>query len=118
MPPRSNVPVCAVQLGQEMMTIERRINGNSRAVHGDEQNLPQRHLQLRASGHQVRGARSFPIYRLEWQGVGSLQWRMRGCMTAVRAEPYAYDAREWITLELFLMQRAAGLPIETPALRP
>lgn len=60
----------------------------------------------------------YPIYRLEWQGVGSLQRRMRGCMSAVRAEPYAFDAREWVALELFLMQRAAGLPIETPAVRP
>ena len=60
----------------------------------------------------------YPIYRLEWQGIGSLQRRMRGCMSGVRAEPWPYDAREWIALELFLMQRAQGLAIETPAVRP
>ena len=60
----------------------------------------------------------YPIYRLEWQGIGSLQRRMRGCMSGVRAEPWAFDAREWIALELFLMQRAQGLAIETPAVRP
>ena len=60
----------------------------------------------------------YPIYRLEWQGLGSLQRRLRNCMTGVRAEPYAYGAPEFIDLELYLMSRAAGLPIETPAVRP
>lgn len=60
----------------------------------------------------------YPIYRLEWQAVGSLQRRLRGCMTGVRAEPYAADAPEWVELELFLVRRAAGLAVETPAVRP
>ena len=30
----------------------------------------------------------YPIYRLEWQSVGSLQRRLRNCMTGVRAEPF------------------------------
>lgn len=60
----------------------------------------------------------YPIYRLEWQDVGSLQRRLRGCMVGVRAEPYAYGSAEYIALELYLMERAAGLAIETPAVRP
>ena len=60
----------------------------------------------------------YPIYRLEWQGMGSLQRRMRNCMTGVRAEPYSFGADEFTALELYLMQRAAGMPIETPAVRP
>ena len=60
----------------------------------------------------------YPLYRLEWQGLGSLQRRLRNCMTGVRAEPYALGAPEWVELELFLMQRAAGMPVETPAVRP
>jgi sulfur-oxidizing protein SoxA len=60
----------------------------------------------------------YPIYRLEWQGLGSLQRRLRNCMTGVRAEPYAYGAPEFTELELYLMSRAAGLPVETPAVRP
>jgi sulfur-oxidizing protein SoxA len=39
-------------------------------------------------------------------------------MVGVRAEPYADDGDEATALELFLMQRAAGLPLETPAVRP
>jgi L-cysteine S-thiosulfotransferase len=31
----------------------------------------------------------YPLYRLEWQAVGSLQRRLRNCMAGVRAEPLA-----------------------------
>ena len=61
---------------------------------------------------------AYPIYRLEWQGLGSLQRRMRNCMTGVRAEPFPYGAQEWIDLEAFLKARAAGMVIETPGIRP
>jgi len=60
----------------------------------------------------------YPIYRLEWQSLGSLQRRLRGCLTGIRAEPFAYGAAELVDLELYLASRAAGLPLETPAVRP
>lgn len=60
----------------------------------------------------------YPIYRLEWQSVGSLQRRMRGCMTAVRAEPQPYGADELIELEAYLARRAAGMKLESPGVRP
>lgn len=60
----------------------------------------------------------YPLYRLEWQGVGSLQRRLRHCMSGVRAEPYAFASDELTALELYLMQRAAGMPLDTPAVRP
>src|SRR5207253_3984490 len=60
----------------------------------------------------------YPLYRLEWQGLGSLQRRLRNCLIGMRAEPYAYGAPETVALELYLMWRARGLKIETPAVRP
>ena len=60
----------------------------------------------------------YPLYRLEWQGLGSLQRRLRNCMIGVRAEPYAYGAPEFVELELYLMWRARGMKLETPAVRP
>ncbi|MFC0388932.1 sulfur oxidation c-type cytochrome SoxA [Muricoccus vinaceus] len=60
----------------------------------------------------------YPLYRLEWQRIGSLQRRLRNCMVGVRAEPFAFGAPEYVEIELFLMSRAAGLAIETPAVRP
>ena len=61
---------------------------------------------------------AYPIYRLDWQGMGSLQRRFRNCMSGVRAEAYPYGAQEFIDLELFLMHRARGMPMETPGVRP
>jgi sulfur-oxidizing protein SoxA len=60
----------------------------------------------------------YPIYRLEWQQVGSLQRRLRSCMASTRAEPYDYGAPELVDLEFYLMWRARGMTIETPAVRP
>ena len=60
----------------------------------------------------------YPVYRLEWQGLASLQRRLRSCMASLRAEPYAYGAEELVDLELFLMWRARGLRWEAPAVRP
>jgi len=60
----------------------------------------------------------YPIYRLEWQTVGSLQRRLRNCMIGMRAEPYAYGSEELVALEAYLMWRGRGMPVETPAVRP
>jgi L-cysteine S-thiosulfotransferase len=60
----------------------------------------------------------YPLYRLEWQGMGSLQRRLRNCLTGIRAEPYEYGAPELVDLELYLMSRAAGMKMDAPAVRP
>ena len=60
----------------------------------------------------------YPLYRLEWQTLGSIERRLRSCMTGVRAQAYDYGAPELVALELYLMSRARGLPMETPAVRP
>ncbi len=60
----------------------------------------------------------YPLYRLEWQALGSLQRRVRNCMVGVRAKPFDYSAQELIALELYLNRRAAGMPLETPGVRP
>lgn len=60
----------------------------------------------------------YPIYRLEWQAIGSLGRRIRNCMTGVRAEPLAAGGAEMAELELYLASRAMGMTLETPAVRP
>ncbi len=60
----------------------------------------------------------YPIYRLEWQTLGSLQRRLRNCLFGMRAVSYPYGASELVNLELYLMWRARGMPLETPAVRP
>jgi sulfur-oxidizing protein SoxA len=60
----------------------------------------------------------YPMYRLEWQSLGSLERRLRNCMIGTRAQPYDYGSPELVELELYLASRAQGMPMETPAVRP
>ena len=78
------------------------------------------HAGQRLAGSTIPQAHptGYPLYRLEWQGMGSLQRRLRNCMAGVRAEPFAYGAQELVELELYLAQRAAGMRVDAPAVRP
>jgi sulfur-oxidizing protein SoxA len=60
----------------------------------------------------------YPLYRLEWQSLGSLRRRLRNCLIGMRAETYPNEAPEIVDLELYLAWRARGLAVETPAVRP
>ena len=40
--------------------------------------------------------KGYPVYRLEWQELGSLQRRLRNCLIGMRAETYPYGAIEYI----------------------
>jgi sulfur-oxidizing protein SoxA len=63
-------------------------------------------------------ATGYPVYRLEWQGLGSLQRRLRACMSAVRAQPYAPGSLELVELELYLTKKSHGMALQAPAVRP
>jgi len=60
----------------------------------------------------------YPLYRLEWQSLGSLQRRLRNCLTGMRAEAFPFGSPELVELEAYLMWRARGMKMETPAVRP
>ena len=61
---------------------------------------------------------AYPVYRSEWQTVGSLKRRLRNCVIGMRAETYDYNSAEYVALEVYLMDRARGLKIESPGIRP
>jgi sulfur-oxidizing protein SoxA len=93
---------------------ERRGQMNLACAHCHEANQGRTLFAEKISqGHPV----AYPIYRLEWQSAGTLQRRMRSCLTGVRAELLPYGSQQYLDLELFLMWRAQGLPIETPGVR-
>ena len=82
------------------------------------------HCHVQHQGQMLRGQRlsqgqanGFPEYRLGTGRITSLHQRMRECFHAFRAEPFEPGSREYKLLELYLMQRGNGLPIETPAVR-
>jgi sulfur-oxidizing protein SoxA len=59
----------------------------------------------------------YPAYRLEWQTLGSLERRLRACLSGIRAEMFPYGSEEHAELALYLAWRAQGLPVEAPAVR-
>ncbi len=60
----------------------------------------------------------YPVYRLEWQTLGSLERRLRNCLVGIRAQPYGYGSPEMVELELYLMSRARGMKMDAPGVRP
>ena len=60
----------------------------------------------------------YPVYRLEWQTMGSLQRRLRNCMTGMRAMSYAFGSEEFAALGLYLAWRARGMAMDAPGVRP
>lgn len=79
-----------------------------------------RHWGQRLGGSMIPQGHpnAYPLWRLQWQAIGSLQRRVRACLTGVRAEPWGLAESAWVELELFLHWRGAGLSVETPGVRP
>lgn len=60
----------------------------------------------------------YPVYRLQWQALGSLQRRLRGCLSGVRATVWDWDSAELLALEAYLARRSAGMAMQPPGVRP
>ena len=63
---------------------------------------------------QING---FPVYRLKWGGLGSIDRRFKGCVEDTRGVPFAVGSDEMKALELYVASRGTGLVIETPSVR-
>jgi len=67
------------------------------------------------TGEEARGQRypagapdRLPIYRLEWQNLGSLERRLRNCVFGIRAQCPNSGADEFVALELYSCGGRAG----------
>ena len=59
----------------------------------------------------------FPAYRISWQGLGSIERRIRACYSGVQAQVPAPQDIRLRQLALYLKTRAQGLPLEGPSIR-
>lgn len=82
------------------------------------------HCHDEYAGQRLRGevvsqgqTNGFPIYRLSWQTLGSTHRMFAWCNTAIRAQPLAHGADDYVNLELYLAWRGRGLSVETPGVR-
>ena len=59
----------------------------------------------------------FPAYRISWQGLGSIERRIRACYSGVQAQVPAQQDIRLRQLELYLKTRAQGMRLEGPSTR-
>ncbi len=62
-------------------------------------------------------ANGYPLYRIDWQRLASLERRLRFCYTGVKAEIPPWGHSDMRDISLYLMWRGQGLPVEAPAVR-
>lgn len=74
-------------------------------------------LKLRAQTLSQGQLNGFPTYRLTNQRVNGTHLRFRQCENSLRASYQPAGAEDYVNLELYMMSRGNGLPIETPAIR-
>lgn len=87
---------------------------NLACVHCHDQNIGR---QMRLDVISPGNPTGFPIYRMSWQRLGSIERRLRACYSGVQAvlpPPGHSDLRD---LELFLKVRANGLLQDGPSIR-
>jgi sulfur-oxidizing protein SoxA len=101
-------------LAGERLFMQRRGQLNLACTHCHDQNFGRRFYTDPLSQGQPNG---YPVYRLEWQKVGSLERRLRSCFVGVRAEPLPWGSTQMRQLALYLGWRGQGLPVEVPAVR-
>jgi sulfur-oxidizing protein SoxA len=73
--------------------------------------------QMRADVISPAHPTGFPIFKMSWQSMGSIDRRLRACFSGVQAEVPAPGSPVLRQLELFLKMRAQSLPIDGPSLR-
>jgi len=59
----------------------------------------------------------FPGYRYTVGKAVGTHERISGCLSNLRAEPYASGSQEYINFEVYMNARSNGLKIETPGIR-
>ncbi|KQV48418.1 hypothetical protein ASC95_21015 [Pelomonas sp. Root1217] len=113
-PPRGPDLDAAARRGQQIYTTRIGALNLSCAQCHDER------AGLRLGGSLIPQAHvdDYPVYRLEWQSLGSLQRRLRGCLSGVRAMVWDWDSAELLALEVYLARRSAGMAMQPPGVRP
>jgi len=87
---------------------------NLACVHCHEQNIGR---QMRADVVSPGNPTGFPIYRMSWQRLGSIERRLRACYSGVQAVLPVVGDPDLRDLELYLKVRAKGMLLEGPSIR-
>jgi sulfur-oxidizing protein SoxA len=66
-----------------------------------------------ALGHPTH----FPVWRLKWNGLGTIHRRYGGCNKQVRAKPFKAQSDEYKALEYFETYMSNGITVNAPSTR-
>jgi len=72
---------------------------------------------LRAATVSQGHSNGFPAYKISTERVEPLHRQLQACDRRVQAKPLSLGADPYVNLELYLVWRGGGLPVETPAVR-
>lgn len=87
---------------------------NLACMHCHDQNVGR---QMRTDVISPANPTGFPVYRMTWQRLGSIDRRLRACYSGVQAVMPPSGDPALRDLELYLKVRATGLPLDGPAIR-
>lgn len=87
---------------------------NLACAHCHDQNIGK---QMRSDVISPANPTGFPIYRMSWQGMGSIDRRLRACYSGVQATMPPAGDQTLRQLELYLKVRAQGLTVDGPSIR-
>jgi L-cysteine S-thiosulfotransferase len=73
--------------------------------------------QMRADTISQGHPTGFPIYRMSWQTMGTIDRRLRACYSGVQAAIPPAGSTDLRDLELYLKVRADGMPLDGPSIR-
>ncbi len=89
-------------------------------------NMSCAHCHYDNAGNRIRGdilspalghPSHFPVWRLKWNGFGTLHRRYGGCNKQVRAKPFPAQSDEYKALEYFHTYMSNGIEVHAPSSR-
>jgi L-cysteine S-thiosulfotransferase len=79
---------------------------------------PGQHIRTEVLAPALGLLNAMPIYRSEWNGMGTISRRFVTCNSQVRGVPIAPQDENYRDVEYYLSYMANGLPISGPGARP
>ena len=114
-PPADHAAAWQARLARGAQLFSTRVGRiNLACVHCHEQNVGR---QMRADVISPGNPTGFPILRMSWQRLGSIERRLRACYSGVQAVLPAPGDPDLRDLELYLKVRANGMPLDGPSIR-
>jgi sulfur-oxidizing protein SoxA len=108
--------LAAYQKGEEYFYARRgQLNFSCASCHVQN---PGNHIRTEVLAPALGIVAAMPIYRSEWNGMGTMSRRLVTCNSQVRGVPLKPQDEDYRDVEYFLSYMSNGLPVSGPGARP